>query len=73
MSPEMLSYVARNFITLNNILASLLHIYRACLVSSKIKERDIVLIYRACFVVHQGLKSETCITHLNRLFLIIIA
>ena len=58
MSPEMLSYVARNFITLNNFLASLLHIYRACLVSSKIKERDMVLIYRACSVVHQGLKSE---------------
>ena len=48
----MLSYVARNFIMLNNILTSLLHISRACLVSSKIKERDIVLIYRACFVVH---------------------
>ena len=26
--------------------------------SSKIKERDISLIYRACFIVHQGLKSE---------------
>ena len=58
MSPEMLSYVPRNFIMLSSILASLLHIYRACLVSSKIKERGIVLIYRACFVVHQGLKSE---------------
>ena len=69
----MLSYVARNFITLNNILASLLHIYRACFVSSNIKERDIVLIYRACFVVQQELKSEACITHLNRLFLVIMA
>ena len=39
MSPEMLSYVARNFIMLNNILASLLHICRACVVSSKIKEK----------------------------------
>ena len=35
---------ARNFITLNNTLASLLHIYRAFFVSSKIKKRDILLI-----------------------------
>ena len=37
-SPEMLSHVARNFITLNNTLASLLHIYRAFFVSSNIKK-----------------------------------
>ena len=43
-SPEMLSYMARNFIKLNNILASLFHIYRACFVSLKIKERVILLI-----------------------------
>ena len=41
-SPEMLSCVARNFITLNRILAPLLHIYRAFFVSSKIKEEDIL-------------------------------
>ena len=41
---------------LKNILASLLHIYRACFVSSKIKERT--LIYRASFILHQGLKIE---------------
>lgn len=57
MSPEKLSYVAWNFITLNNILASLLHIYCDSFVSSKIKEQDILLIYRATFVVHQGLTS----------------
>ena len=37
-SPEMLSHVARNFTTLNNTLASLLHIYRAFFVSSNIKK-----------------------------------
>ena len=37
MSPEMLISVARNFIMLNNIQTSLLHIHRACFVSSKIK------------------------------------
>ena len=41
---------------LENILASLLHIYRACFVSSKIKERT--LIYRASFILHQRLKIE---------------
>ena len=41
-SPEILSYVARNFITLKNTLASLLHIDRACLVSWKIIEQDII-------------------------------
>ena len=42
-SPEMLSYVARNFITLKNTLASLLHIDRACFVSLKIiSEQDII-------------------------------
>ena len=61
-SPERLSHVARNFITLNNTLASLLHIYRAFFVSSKIKKRDILPIYRACFVVHQGLRAKD-ITH----------
>ena len=52
----MLSYMARNFIKLNNILASFLRIYRAFFVSLKIKERVILLIYRACFVVYKGLK-----------------
>ena len=53
--------MARNFIKLNNILASFLRIYRAFFVSLKIKERVILLIlliYRACFVVHQGLKPS---------------
>ena len=38
-SPEILRYVAWNFITLKNTLA---HIDRACLVSSKIIEQDII-------------------------------
>ena len=62
---------------LNNILASLLHIYRACFVSLKIKEWVILLIYRACFVVHQGLKpSEIYYPQwliIYRLFRLIIA
>ena len=41
-SPEMQSYVARNFIMLKNTLASLLHIDRACFVSSKMIEQDII-------------------------------
>ena len=58
-SPEMLSHAARNFITLSNTLASLLHLYHAFFVSSKIKERDVIYhLFRACFVVHQELKSE---------------
>ena len=56
MSPEIFSQIARN------TLASLLHIYRAFFVSSKIKKRDILLIYRACFVVHQGLRARD-VTH----------
>ena len=38
--------------------AFLLHIYRACFVSMEIRERDIVLIYHACFIVHQGLRAK---------------
>ena len=51
MSPKIFSqvtwnaeYVARNFILLKNILASLLHIYCTCSVPLKIKECDTVLI-----------------------------
>ena len=66
MSPDIFSQVARNaelggsksYHTQQHPIASLLHIYRACFVSSRIKERDMLLIYRACFGVHQGLKSE---------------
>ena len=59
-------YVAYNFITLNNILASLLHINRTCFVASKIKEWGTLLIYRACFVVHQGWKSKIFYTFIPR-------
>ena len=57
-SPEMLSYVPRNFIRLNSNLVSLLPL--AALVSSdrRFLERDRLLIYSACFVANQGLKSE---------------
>ena len=76
-SPEMLSYVARNFIKLKNILAFFLRIYRACFVSLKIKERVILLIYRACLVVHRGLEPcEIYYTQwliIYRLFCLIIA
>ena len=51
-------YVARNFILLNNILASLLHIYCTCSVPSKIKKCDTVLINHPCFIAHQWFKSE---------------
>ena len=44
------SYVVRNFIMLNNIVTSLLHIYRACFVSSRLKEREVILIYPSFFV-----------------------
>ena len=60
VSPEIFSQVVRNAESCgsNNTLASLLHIYRPFFVSSKTNKRDILLIYRACFVVHQGLKRE---------------
>ena len=48
--PEMLSYLAWNFIMLNNILTSLLHIYHACFISSRDKERDILLIRCTWFI-----------------------
>ena len=69
-SPEMLSYMARNFIKFNNILASVLHIYRACFVSLKVKERVILHIYRACFVVHRGFRAvrDILLTHSGSLY-----
>ena len=70
---ELQNYVAHNFITLNNILASLLHINRTCFVASKIKEWDTFLIYGACFVVHQECKSKILDTHLYHIFRLIIA
>ena len=30
----------------------------ACFISMKIREQDIVLIYHACFIVHQGLRAR---------------
>ena len=59
-------YRAHNFITLNNILASLLHYNRTCFVTSKIKEWDTLLIYCTCFVFHQGWKSEIFYTFVAR-------
>ena len=58
--------MAHNFIMLNNILASLLHINRTCFVASKIKEWDTFLIYGACFVVHQEWKSKIFYTFMMR-------
>ena len=49
MSPEMPSYVARNFIMPHFIMPSIpIIICRACFSSSKIIERDILLLRRAC-------------------------
>ena len=56
----MLSCVARIFITLNHILAPLLHFYRAFFVSSKIKEEDIL---HALFI-WQKLTLFLCALHL---------
>ena len=75
-SPEMLSYMARNFIKLNNILASLFHIYRTCFVSLKIKERVILLIAlvslfikgllsRARYITHNGWLYTACFAPLS--------
>ena len=50
MQPSIFSQVARNAEFCGSTLISSL--------SSKMKERDISLVYRACFIVHQGLKSE---------------
>lgn len=49
-SPVMLRYLAWNFIMLNNIVTSLLHIYHACFISSRHKERDVLLIHCTCFI-----------------------
>ena len=59
-------YVAHDFITLNNIVASLLHINCTCFVASKIKEWHTFLIYGACFVVHQEWKSKIFYTFIVR-------
>ena len=48
--PVMLSYLAWNFIMLNNILTSLLLIYHACFISSRHKERGTLLIHCICFI-----------------------
>ena len=65
MSPKVFSQVARNaelfgskFIMLWQNRSILITICRACFVSSKIIERDILLIHRACFVGNPGLKIE---------------
>ena len=57
-SPEMLSYLARNFIMPQQYPSIRTTICRDYFVSSKIIERDTSLIYRACFVVDPGLKIE---------------
>ena len=56
-----LSYLAWNFIMLNNILTSLLLIYRACFISSRHKERGTLLIHCTFFM---GLRMR-CITLLS--------
>ena len=65
MSPKIFSQVARNaelfgskFIMLWQNRSIRITIFRACFVSSKIIERDILLIHRACFVGNPGLKIE---------------
>ena len=62
ISPEMPSYVARNFIMPQQYPSIPITICRACFVSSKIIERDILLLQRACFVVNPGLKIEVYYT-----------
>ena len=65
MSPKMFSQFARNaeffgskFIMLWQNRSIRITICRACFVSLKIIERDILLIHRACFVGNPGLKIE---------------
>ena len=59
-SPERQSYICRYkfYPAQQHPQAFLLHIYRACFVSMKIREQDIVLTYHACFIVHQGLTAR---------------
>lgn len=52
--PLMLSYLAWNFIMLNNIVISLLHIYRMFFVSSRLKERGISLIHCSSILIISG-------------------
>lgn len=60
ISPEMFSQVVRNaeLCQCDPGPSIPITICRPCFFWSKITERDILLIYRACFVVNQGLKSE---------------
>ena len=65
MSPKMFSQFARNaellgskFIMLRQNPSIPITICCACFVSSKIIERDILLIHRDCFVGNPGLKIE---------------
>ena len=60
--PEMPSYVARNFIMSQQYPSIPITICGACFVSSKIIERYILLLQRACFVVNPGLKIEVYYT-----------
>ena len=57
MSPEMPSYVARNFIMPQQYPSITITICRACFSSSKIIERDILLIRRACLYSGGGGQS----------------
>ena len=73
-SPEMLSHAARNFITLSNTLASLLHLYHAFFVSSKIKERDVIYHLSRLFRCSSRVKEREILQmSLYRLFRFIIA
>ena len=59
-SPERQSYICRYkfYPAQQHPQAFWLHIYCACFVSMKVREQDIVLIYHACFIVHQGLRAR---------------
>ena len=58
----MLSYVAPNFITLKNILASLLHIYHPCFIVQQGLKSEIYYRFIPLLSFHHCLKNEVCYT-----------
>ena len=58
----MLSYVAPNFITLKNILASLLHIYHPCFIVQQGLKSEIYYRFIPLLSFHYCLKNEVCYT-----------
>ena len=58
----MLSYVAPNFITLKNILTSLLHIYHPCFIVQQGLKSEIYYRFIPLLSFHHCLKNEVCYT-----------